>query len=553
MEQKMCLGQVPFDTTERYEVWGLRFAAKDGALSREYFYKIDFDRMLTLSKNNYDAISIRNTFLSTRELSNMISPNTLTAFNIINERGYNYREASVVLGRILSREQYNNLEEKPIMSVLELREIDKIYNVHQIKKNYSEKNRAIITEMYKKALRSGIILRDMAFQRKTSLVPLIPSLDGVSIDSNSIKITEGGKTFVIGENGITQSETYDNIGNKFSCLQDTTEKIGESFKTLSDRLASNLYANDSSGEISVNNQKIENCLSNKLSFNLTDNELFNLGSITNNQIYCGEERFWENSNRYGINRNNPFNNEYEIKFENSEKINYNNNTIKNKGENTMFENVFKGFRFGKVNDVKMSIYGPAFRCGDGTMYAYDNKEMEYVDVTDLCIGNESFCYAMPVAAADVKIGDYICHNNCWARVNSFDAAGYLVLEKIYSREIVTVMPTRSAFGFDFYTKLLCPFESLSGTATKDAPFGNMLPFILMSENSGNKDMLLPLMLMNGGNMDLNNPLMLMVFMGDREKNSMLPMLMMMQNGSFGKGGAHKAHQCDCCCSHQDEE
>ena len=124
----------------------------------------------------------------------------------------------------------------------------------------------------------------------------------------------------------------------------------------------------------------------------------------------------------------------------------------------MFENVFKGFRFGKVNDVKMSIYGPAFRCGDGTMYAYDNKEMEYVDVTDLCIGNESFCYAMPVAAADVKIGDYICHNNYWARVNSFDAAGYLVLEKIYSREIVTVMPTRSAFGFDFYTKLLCPFE-----------------------------------------------------------------------------------------------
>ena len=503
MEQKMCLGQVPFDATERYEVWGLRFAAKDGALSKEYFYKVDFDRMLTLSKNNYDAISIRNTFLLRRELSNMTSPNTLTAFNIINEKGYDYREASVVLGRVLSREQYNKLEEKPIMSVLELREIDKIYNIHQIKKKYSDKNRIIIAEMSGKATSSAIILREAAFYRNISLVPSVPDFDGISIDSNSIKINENGKTFVIGENGITQSETCDNIGNKFSCLQDTTEKIGESFKTLSDRLSSSLYPYN-----------------------------------------CFHDRVEQISSRC-------FDVEYESKFENSEKIDYNNNTIKNKGENTMFENVFKGFRFGKVNDVKMSIYGPAFRCGDGTMYAYDDKEMEYVDVTDLCIGNESFCYAMPVAAADVKIGDYICHNNYWARVNSFDAAGYLVLEKIYSREIVTVMPTRSAFGFDFYTKLFCPFESLSGTATKDAPFGNMLPFILMSENSGNKDMLLPLMLMNGGNVDFSNPLMLMAFMGDREKNSMFPMLMMMQNGGFGKGGAHKTHQCDCCCHDED--
>ena len=75
----------------------------------------------------------------------------------------------------------------------------------------------------------------------------------------------------------------------------------------------------------------------------------------------------------------------------------------------------------------------------------------------------------------------------------------------------------------------------------------------MSENGNNKDMLLPLMLMNGGNVDFSNPLMLMAFMGDREKNSMFPMLMMMQNGGFGKGGAHKAHQCDCCCSHKDEK
>ena len=261
--------------------------------------------MLTLSKNNYDAISVRNTFLLRRELLNITSPNTLTAFNIINEKGYDYREASVVLGRVLSREQYNKLEEKPIMSVLELREIDKIYNIHQVKKNYSQKNRAIMGEMSRKAASSVITLRELCSHRNISLVPSVPDFDRITIDSNSIKITESGNTFVFGENGITQSETCDNIGNKFSCLQDTIEKIGESFKTLSDRLASNLYANDSSGEISVNNQKIENCLSNKLSFNLTDNELFNLGSITNNQIYCGEERFCENSNRNCINRNNP--------------------------------------------------------------------------------------------------------------------------------------------------------------------------------------------------------------------------------------------------------
>ena len=224
-----------------------------------------------------------------------------------------------------------------------------------------------------------------------------------------------------------------------------------------------------------------------------------------------------------------------IKIENSKKIDYNNYTIKNKGENSMnLNSVLKNFKFGKAENVCMSIYGPAFKTFDDRYYSYDSEGLEYVDVTGLIFSDNAFCYMMPVPETDIVVGDFIQHLDAWARVCNFDDDGNTIVEKINTREIVTILPTRSAFNFNFYTKLIVPFDNLSSTASEKSPFGNFLPFLLLDNNfSSDKDSILPFILMNNmGNTDTNNifsnPMFMYMMMKDNsDKNDfLLPMLMM---------------------------
>lgn len=447
-ESSHLLYDMPISSSEYVsEIWAVRFVGTGASmkLSKEYFYYVPFEKCVSDLKDNFSTI--RKDFFT----KNPRPGSAMKTFRFVNEMGYDYRKAYVVLSDIIPIDEYE--KRSGAIPFNGLRRIDKIEAIFD---EYGQTNNLVE-------------LDEICKNRKKRL------------------------------DYMYAKHITDNI-------QSSTDKIESSMKTLGDRLA----------EIA---------------------ESLPYWGVTKAPEYEVRE-----SKRYD-----------KVKFEKEDKINYNNNTIKNEGENNMFEKVFKNFRFGKATGVKMSIYGPAFECGDHTWYAYDEKEMEYVDVTDLCLGIDSFCYAMPIAAADVQVGDFIIHNNGWARVSNFDSAGYVVLEKIYSREIVTVMPTRSAFGFDFYTKLWSPFASLSCTASKEAPFGNMLPFLMMSDSS-NKEMLLPLMMMqNGGNMDMSNPFMLMALMGDKNgsnKDAMLPMIMMMQgsNGfAFGK-----TCKCECDCHHTDK-
>ena len=224
-----------------------------------------------------------------------------------------------------------------------------------------------------------------------------------------------------------------------------------------------------------------------------------------------------------------------IKIENSEKIDYNNITIKNKGENDMnLNSVLKNFKFGKAENVCMSIYGPAFKTFDDRYYSYDSENLEYVDVTGLIFSDNAFCYMMPVPETDIVVGDFIQHLDAWVRVCNFDDDGNAIVEKINTREIVTILPTRSAFNFNFYTKLIVPFDNLSSTASEKSPFGNFLPFLLLDDNfSSDKNSILPFILMNNmSNTDTNNifsnPMFMYMMMKDNsDKNDfLLPVLMM---------------------------
>ena len=205
--------------------------------------------------------------------------------------------------------------------------------------------------------------------------------------------------------------------------------------------------------------------------------------------------------------------------------------INEKEKNTMFENVFKGFEFGKAQ-VKTSIYGPAFRCGD-TYVSYDKKVENYVDVTELLLDIENMNYRMPIAASAVAEGDYILHQHKWVRVLKILNGGRLEVEDMQERQVVTILPLKNVFGFEFYTKLFCFADNLFGEVNAENPFGNLLPLMLMSKDSKN-DNLLPLMLMssgfNGSNAQMN-PLMMYALMGNKSNDNTLLMLMMMNGGN----------------------
>ena len=198
-----------------------------------------------------------------------------------------------------------------------------------------------------------------------------------------------------------------------------------------------------------------------------------------------------------------------------------------KGNN--MNNFDRIFKFGPASDVAMSIYGPAFKsCGAENWIS--RNDGEWVDVSDLLldINTSSFCYMMPVAKSNVREGDYILHKNKWAYVSEVHDT-FLEVEVMSEQELVNVIPVRNPFGFEFYTKLITPFENGFAHADSSNPFG-MLPLVMMMGKNGDKNSsMLPLMLMmNGGALDMSNPMMLMMMCDNSDNNNLLPMMMMMQ-------------------------
>ena len=215
-----------------------------------------------------------------------------------------------------------------------------------------------------------------------------------------------------------------------------------------------------------------------------------------------------------------------------------------KENKTMFENITRKFKFGPApkSDVKMSPFGIAFKNNDdGWVTINDEGVMTSVDgmVFDMPL-----IYMMPVAVKDVQIGDYIDHNGAWVKVMDENERGNFVCLHPWRGEEVNVIPAKSPFGFDFVTKLVCFGEDMftGKDASAQSPFGSMLPFMLMANGDMNDNSMLPLMLMmqnNGVALDMSNPFMLMALMGDKngsKNNLMLPLMCSMM--------AKKEHKCD---------
>lgn len=209
--------------------------------------------------------------------------------------------------------------------------------------------------------------------------------------------------------------------------------------------------------------------------------------------------------------------------------------LHNKNEKEIDEKMMKGFNFdfGPCNGdmVRVSMYGIAIKNTAGTWVSYNPKDGSVIDVDVFSFSDAGkFMYKMPVAIKDVAVGDVIVHNRVPVFVTDVTDGNITVVD-IRAGEKKEILPVKSMFGFDFVTKIVSLFNAVSAAPSPDQPFGNMLPFLMLSDSdNGDIDpMMLMLMMQNqGGDASsfLNNPMMLYCMMKN-ESNDILPLMFMM--------------------------
>lgn len=254
---------------------------------------------------------------------------------------------------------------------------------------------------------------------------------------------------------------------------------------------------------------------NKCSYDKINNTYKNNGFV-----YSAQE-FWENIVKY---KND------EIEQKKSSKIK------NNKGEKAMekknvFRNILKNMSFGKIetDSIKYSFNGIAFQTNDGDYVVY-NDDFTFTNVSDMVINIPVF--AMPVAKKDINTGDVILHNGNYVIVKSVSNTEIKVARP-WNREIVSIIPEKSIFGFSFYTKIMNPFDGFNMSANEEKPFGNIMPLLFLTDNKNNdnsiNDMIMLMML--NGNMNNINPLFLYM-MGNNENINPLLLFAMSGNNPF---------------------
>lgn len=197
----------------------------------------------------------------------------------------------------------------------------------------------------------------------------------------------------------------------------------------------------------------------------------------------------------------------------------------------MFGKMFKNMKFGRLDtdEIKYSFNGIAFKTSDGDYVTY-NDDFTFTNVADMIIDMPIF--AMPVSREQISVGDVIRHNDTWVIVNEVSNTEIKVA-KPWTKEIVTVIPETSIFGFSFYTKIMNPFEGLGKEANADNPFGNILPFLMM-QNDGSDSMnpMMMAMMFGGGKIDMSNPMMMYMMMSQNKEIDPMMMMLMMGNNPF---------------------
>lgn len=190
------------------------------------------------------------------------------------------------------------------------------------------------------------------------------------------------------------------------------------------------------------------------------------------------------------------------------------------------ENVnMKGFNFDfgpcTGDQVRLSMYGLAVKNQAGVYVSYNPKTKEIVDVDILNFDGAKYMYKIPVALKDVALGDIIIHNRkpMFVVALSTDGNNTLTCVDVYAGEQKAIIPTTNMFGYSFITKVVSLFNTIGTNApSPDAPFGNMLPLMLMDDGNDEKfnPMMLMMMMNQSSNQMFSNPLMMMLMFSENE-------------------------------------
>ena len=252
-----------------------------------------------------------------------------------------------------------------------------------------------------------------------------------------------------------------------------------------------------------------------------------VGSIAENTIKIGNNGSYATT----ISIDSGLTNRLDTMEERINKLETNNDDVKGKGNNMKMFN----FDFGPIKDndaIRMSPYGLAVKNVNGTYQAYDKKNGEIMDVDIFNFKADNMFFKIPVAIDAIEAGDVIIFNRRPCFVFGFSEQGDVIAIDIAMGEKKTILPSKSPFGFNYITKIVSLVDNMFGGEAPSAenPFGNILPFMMMSEdNSSVKDMLPMMMLMNGNAGGTMDPMMLYFMMkADKgDTDSMLPFLLMM--------------------------
>lgn len=179
---------------------------------------------------------------------------------------------------------------------------------------------------------------------------------------------------------------------------------------------------------------------------------------------------------------------------------------KTKESNTM-KMPAMNFDFGPFSDnlVALSPYGIAVRSSNNEYLTYNTANGSVVNVTGFTFDFKKMIYKMPVAAKDLRAGDMVLHRGKPMYVQSIEDDGIHCID-ILNSEAKVAVPIVNPFGFNFMTKIVPLMNFNSAQPSADNPFGNLMPFMMMSSIMGDDasdadfgKMMMMFMMMGGSN------------------------------------------------------
>lgn len=176
-------------------------------------------------------------------------------------------------------------------------------------------------------------------------------------------------------------------------------------------------------------------------------------------------------------------------------------------ENDTMKMPAMNFDFGPFTEpgvVALSPYGIAVRTTKGEYLTYNAATGATVDVTSFTFDFQKMIYKMPAAIKDLRAGDMVLHRSKPMYVQSIEEDGIHCID-ILNSEAKVIVPVTSIFGFNYVTKVVSLMNVNAGAPSTENPFGNLMPFMMMSSIMGDDSdndfskMMMMSMMMGGSN------------------------------------------------------